>query len=1001
MFNVLILILIFRQAQAEHCVPLDGFLDKPASEIVSTSELPDMVTSTSNTNNKLYCNSPCYIEYEPEPAMGDTADPSACLTALSCADNPPSDCIRSEFCDDYDPCTVNDFTSYIIATDEVCFVCEGEPVVVASNTGQNIRYSCIGEIMSSIFVNSQNEVNWFDEAPTINSMPIHTGPNFDPLVQGNAGINSPATFTYWVNTRNGNCISGYAEINYEVLPINNPPSIAAMVETCLDAPFTINEDINANLIWYTDIDLNNRIFSGAGFNPVLNGGLPNVAGSQQIYWVVDDANGCTSSPVEVTFLINNCTTGCTDADPIAPIINSIFLSCNDNVIDVLEVEIIGNGYYTLDIFGYNADGSSIPLFNQSYTINGSDEFAIAFEDLEVMQYNQYYATLSQNDCVSEQTEFEISLVGLEVETPTVDGETTYTICPGVDLPEITIQTESPNYTINWVDALTQTTLSGIPNPVDLNDLVDTGQLGNYIFTVTATLDECESEDLNIFINIEEGNTPSPIADFEIPDGPYCTNHPFELINTSSNATSYQWMLEGADPALANTTNVTVNFLTTSPQPYELTLIAIGCEGADTITKVIDVFMTPILNGLPDINACPNAEVVFNAAGNNISTFIWEPDEDLINSTTGNPRVNISEPTTFTVIGVSDQGCASNPESFTVDVVNFPDYDYSVIANNTCLNEPVELNAASASGAVTFAWTGTNLPLTPGAQQFVIPLNDTTSYVLTAFFANCEIQSEPTQVILKSLPNASIVDDIDPNIVCIGESVNLQVESTEVESYSWFPGDFVSDLRGQNVNWLVNDAGLNSIQVEITGFNGCIDTLTYQAETSIYPETLLSNDSPTVCNGDTTLVLLSDANFDAGFVIYTVTPGTSAEIRQDSLLLYPTQDTNYTITANFNACLSNIDLSVEFVECEVMPSINEFTNFSARIYPNPATHLIYLDVKNSGNYSTSIFDLGGKMLLSEKNESTIDIQVFSEGIYLLEIEDVSSKSKLVEKIMIRR
>ena len=365
----------------------------------------------------------------------------------------------------------------------------------------------------------------------------------------------------------------------------------------------------------------------------------------------------------------------------------------------------------------------------------------------------------------------------------------------------------------------------------------------FTYTVSGTTAEGCAFSEELIIEPDTGN--EAVADFEIPEAPYCTNRPFELVNTSENATSYQWMLQGSDPALATTTNVTVNFLTASPEPYELMLIAFGCAGSDTITKSIEVFMTPILNGITDMMACPNVEVTLNASGNNVSNFIWEPDENLINSSTGSPTANISATTIYTVTGISDQGCESEAESFTVDIVNFPDYDFSVIANNTCPNEPITLEAASNGGDLTFSWTGTNIS-TPlfGAQQFVVPLNDTASYVLTASFANCQIQSEPQEVILESLPNATIIDQIDPNIVCIGDPISLEVESTEVESYAWFPTDYVSDIRGQNVNWLVIEPGLNMVNVEITGFNGCIDTLSYQAETNSYPETLFSNNAPT-------------------------------------------------------------------------------------------------------------------------------------------------------------
>jgi len=135
---------------------------------------PDANCIDNNTcSYTAYCDNPCYEEYDPEPATESVPDESACINALSCADNPPEDCIRSESCDDGDPCTTFDFTRYIRATDEACEVCEGESIVSAPNTGLTTRYSCVGEIMPIVIVTSQNEVNWFDEIPTLNSEPIY------------------------------------------------------------------------------------------------------------------------------------------------------------------------------------------------------------------------------------------------------------------------------------------------------------------------------------------------------------------------------------------------------------------------------------------------------------------------------------------------------------------------------------------------------------------------------------------------------------------------------------------------------------------------------------------------------------------------------------------------------------------------------------------------------------------------------------------------------------
>jgi len=88
------------------------------------------------------------------------------------------------------------------------------------------------------------------------------------------------------------------------------------------------------------------------------------------------------------------------------------------------------------------------------------------------------------------------------------------------------------------------------------------------------------------------------------------------------------------------------------------------------------------------------------------------------------------------------------------------------------------------------------------------------------------------------------------------------------------------------------------------------------------------------------------------------------------------------------------------EGDLITSINEFVNFNINIYPNPATKFLNLQIKNIGSYDVSIFDLTGKLLLSAKNKSVIDIQTLTQGVYLLEAEAINSGNKVIKKIMVK-
>ena len=80
------------------------------------------------------------------------------------------------------------------------------------------------------------------------------------------------------------------------------------------------------------------------------------------------------------------------------------------------------------------------------------------------------------------------------------------------------------------------------------------------------------------------------------------------------------------------------------------------------------------------------------------------------------------------------------------------------------------------------------------------------------------------------------------------------------------------------------------------------------------------------------------------------------------------------------------------------SIPELTNSTIRIYPNPATDVINIDVPENLKYHTNIYDLNGRLVSSSKNKSVIEIQALPLGVYLIEITDLDSDRKVVEKII---
>lgn len=82
------------------------------------------------------------------------------------------------------------------------------------------------------------------------------------------------------------------------------------------------------------------------------------------------------------------------------------------------------------------------------------------------------------------------------------------------------------------------------------------------------------------------------------------------------------------------------------------------------------------------------------------------------------------------------------------------------------------------------------------------------------------------------------------------------------------------------------------------------------------------------------------------------------------------------------------------------SVEETNQYvDVNIYPNPATDFINIDVKGQLNYQVNLYDLEGRLIITATNSSQISTESFSEGTYLLEIKDINSVHKRVEKVVI--
>ncbi|MES2691604.1 MAG: T9SS type A sorting domain-containing protein [Bacteroidota bacterium] len=71
-----------------------------------------------------------------------------------------------------------------------------------------------------------------------------------------------------------------------------------------------------------------------------------------------------------------------------------------------------------------------------------------------------------------------------------------------------------------------------------------------------------------------------------------------------------------------------------------------------------------------------------------------------------------------------------------------------------------------------------------------------------------------------------------------------------------------------------------------------------------------------------------------------------------------------------------------------------------IYPVPAKDVLHIDVKGAGNYSAQLFDIQGRLLLTQEvsNNTPLNVSTLSNGVYILTLQQANGQ-KMQKRILI--
>ena len=387
-------------------------------------------------------------------------------------------------------------------------------------------------------------------------------------------------------------------------------------------------------------------------------------------------------------------------------------------------------------------------------------------------------------------------------------------------------------------------------------------------------------------NITASATPSEI----------CLGESSELtVSSDIPGTTFSWSNGlGTNPNVTVSPTATTTYSVTGTTPE-------GCTGTATVTVTVHPLPTITASATPsDICLNENSDLMVSSDISG-TTFSWSNGL----GTNSNVTVSPTTTTTYSVTGITPEGCTSTAE-ITVTVHPLPNITVTATPTEICLNESSELSVSSDIPGTTFSWSN-GLGANPNVT--VSPTTTTTYSVTGTTIEGCTGTAEVT-VTVHPLP--TITASATPTEICLGENSELTVSSdVPGTTFSW------SNDLGTNPNVTVSPTTTTTYSVTGTTPEGCTGTAEVTVTVHPLPELTATATPAEICLSESSdLTVSSDItgttfNWSNGL-------GTSP-----SVTVSPTTTTTYSVTGTtLEGCSGTAEVTVTV---HPLPNINFSVN----------------------------------------------------------------------------
>ncbi|MGB0931341.1 MAG: gliding motility-associated C-terminal domain-containing protein, partial [Chitinophagales bacterium] len=694
------------------------------------------------------------------------------------------------------------------------------------------------------------------------------GPGLSTTTGGSVivDITTPGTYNYTLTGTNNDC-SG--NTTFEVV-INDPPTIAADTAPvlCVGDTHTLSATGGATYVWTQ------------GGNPVTN--LDVAPATTTVYDVIGtDANGCTNvsqvtveveDPIQLNVMA--------DDDEI----------CFGDATTVMATGAVSFEWSTTDV---TSDGELLtvsPTETTTYTVVATSANGCTTDDQVTIEVSEPEVTVDAEllgFCTGENTTLtavgtgtltwegeNVTGTGTEVSiAPVTPGTYTYIVtadlngCPATASIDIEVFAEPevivPQFLQICQDGSTDITATG----ADTYEWIDpngslSGTSGSTVtaspaagttYTVIGTsINGCTaSAEVNIAVSDE--------LLLDAPDQEFCSGDAAGIEVSVAGAQNYNWTTDNPDDLAFLSATTGNSVIATPPVTTTYTIVGTDDQGCSGETQV-----TVVVNELPQADAgepgliCIGEEFTLAASGG--VQFIWDdPTGTLNNANIADPIATPTEPTTYTVTVINENGCSSTSEVF----VDLEPLATAVVPEpgETCSNSLFEISGANAENALGLTWTttgnGTFTDANSLETSYQPDASDVGTVILTLSVEGCGTPSASFDLnVSESTADLSINQ---PEAVCPGEEIPVFGSNVGI-------GDIA------NISWVTDGLGSFSI-------NNDLQTVYRPAEGEVgeITLTLSADDECGSASEQITVMVMPNVVMDAG-LNETIRPGETAELQ---------------------------------------------------------------------------------------------------------------------------